>query len=151
MIWFAGVIVFLAILVVVSKTTTANLEKAGRDEFNTLSQMRVRSYMDYLRRTGSDSSTGAMTDNEIRDFILQNVREYASDRKILETMPIGIAAVAVFGGLLLGIFQQSFVPAVGIGGCGILVAVLIYKQANKEVVRKYAQRGLDVEKLRIEQ
>ncbi|MCL4850869.1 MAG: hypothetical protein KJZ78_05740 [Bryobacteraceae bacterium] len=41
----------------------------------------MSSYTDFLKRTGQAPSMASMSDNEIHDFIQQNIRQYASDER----------------------------------------------------------------------
>src|SRR5262245_12658666 len=99
MIWFVAVVIILIVVFSISQAAKKTEEAQKRDEFNTLAHSRVTSYADFLKRTGQAPETAAMTENEIHDFIQQNIREYATERKGMEVA----MALIIFGGIIGGI------------------------------------------------
>lgn len=150
MFWLVALVGVGIMIAAISKASKRSEEAQKRDEFNTLAQSRIGAYGDFLKRTGGSEKITAMTENEVRDFLQQNIREYAKDREGLAVMVALIVAAGLVVGMALAFAQSSFGPLV-VAVVGMIALIgTVYTRTNKKLERKYAARGLDVAKLKIE-
>lgn len=110
---------------------------------------RVDAYMETIRREGTNKELVAMSDNELRDVLLSaahNLKVQRDRRMYL-----------LFGGVLVGLIGAILVATEdGSRGFGIalLVASLVLYGMNeflgRQMIAPLQQKGIDVERLRVE-
>lgn len=136
----------IALVGIVVSYMTRGRRDAERAE---ITERRVDAYMQTIRREGSNPELLAMSDGELRDLLLSgahNLRLQAQRRGYL----LAIGTVAAVGAALLVATEE------GLRGFGIalLVGAMVLYGLNEFMGRRMRepleQRGIDVERLRVE-
>ena len=118
-------------------------------ERGTLIDRRVDAYIETIRREGTNKELVAMSDNELRDLLLSSAHnlKVQRDRRMY----------LLFGGVLVGLIGAILVATEeGSRGFGIalLIASLVLYGMNeflgRQMVAPLQQKGIDVERLRVE-
>ncbi|HZY67342.1 MAG TPA: hypothetical protein VFE52_02075 [Devosia sp.] len=114
-----------------------------------LIERRVDAYIETIRREGTNRELSAMSDNELRDLLhssAHNLRVQRERRMYL-----------LFGGVLVGLIGAVIVASdEGARGFGValLIAALVLYGINeflgRQMVAPLEQKGIDVERLRVE-
>ena len=115
----------------------------------TMIDRRVEAYIETIRREGTNKELVAMSDNELRDLLQSSAHnlKVQRDRRIY----------LLFGGVLVGLIGAILVATEdGTRGFGIalLIAALVLYGMNeflgRQMVAPLEQKGIDVERLRVE-
>lgn len=110
---------------------------------------RVDAYIETIRREGTNRELSAMSDNELRDLLLSSAHnlKVQRDRRMY----------LLFGGVLVGLIGAILVATEeGSRGFGValLVAALVLYGMNeflgRQMIAPLEQKGIDVERLRVE-
>lgn len=156
--WGTGVgwLILIAIVVVgfaIAGSIGSNsdaIKKAKADEqFAVSARDRCEAYVQYLRRTSTNPTITAMTEPELRDFVMSNIRQHKEDVNARDTL----AAIIFFGGCGVALLAATagdggFVAFILIAGAAVYVAKLAYDKNEKDMVIKY--QALDLERERLE-
>jgi hypothetical protein len=115
----------------------------------TMLDRRVEAYIETIRREGTNKELVSMSDNELRDLLQSSAHnlKVQRDRRMY----------LLFGGVLVGLIGAILVATEdGSRGFGIalLVAALVLYGTNeflgRQMVAPLEQKGIDVERLRVE-
>ena len=115
----------------------------------TMIDRRVDAYIETIRREGTNKELAAMSDNELRDLLQSSAHnlKVQRDRRMY----------LLFGGVLVGLIGAILVATEeGSRGFGIalLIAALVLYGMNeflgRQMVAPLEQKGIDVERLRVE-
>jgi Flp pilus assembly protein TadB len=150
MIWIVAVVVVLIVVLAISGASKKAEEAQKRQEFNVQAESRINAYVDLLKRTGATPETAGMTENEVRDFIQRNIREYASERKGGDVFGVLIMFAVFITGMVLAVVNKSYEPLIFGGILSVGSAVFVVKAIGKHIEKKYRRRGLDINQLKIE-
>jgi preprotein translocase subunit YajC len=151
MIWAVVIIGGILVFAAISSASKKTEEAQKNAEFNTLLKTRVDAYQDYLRRTASSAEIKAMTDNELREYLQNNIRSFNKEKKSEMSGAGFIGAAIVFVGMMLAAGQQKWEPLILLGIVGAGVTMFIIWKTEKKRTEKYRAKGFDPERLTIEQ
>lgn len=151
MIWAFGIIAVILILSAVSRTSKATEEAQKNAEFNDLSNKRTEAYHDYLRRTSDQSEFSAMSDGELKEFLSTNIREFNKEKDGLQTVAVFVGLAGWFGGGVFALFQSEWWPFIVVGVLATIGAVVVFQKGSEALNKNYIAKGLDIERLKIEQ
>jgi hypothetical protein len=114
-----------------------------------ITERRVDAYMETIRRENAHPALSAMSDTELRDLLLSSAHnlKVQRDRRLY----------LLFGGVVVGLIGAILVATEdGYRGFGValLVAAMVLYGINeflgRQMVTPLEQRGIDVERLRVE-
>lgn len=138
-------LVLLLVGTVVSYLTRGRVAAQKRE----MTERRVDAYMETIRREGSNRELAAMSDTELRDLLLSS----AYNLKVMRDRRMYL----LFGGVLVALIAAILVATEeGTRGFGIalLVGALVLYGVNeflgRQMVAPMLDKGIDVERLRVE-
>ena len=151
MIWIIGFIVVVLILGAISSVAETAGKAQKSAEFNSLLNVRVDAYQDYLRRTPEGERYEDMSNNELKELLATTIRQYKKEEKNSRIFPAIMSVGAVGFSLFVGIAEQNLIAGVVLGLLsGILGNAWLNKRARRDLEKKYRQKGFDVDRLRID-
>lgn len=153
MTWVIGILVVAVVIFVISGAAEKQKEVQKKEEFNQLASSKTLAYVDYLRRTSSRDEIQQMSDNELRDFVLTNIRQYKADVDDLNNKMAGIIVLCFIVGVVVANLTAEFnwffiLVWLVIGGAG---AYKFQNSENPKIASKYESMGLDIERLKVSQ
>lgn len=152
-----GWLILIAIVVVgfivagsISGNSDAIKKAKEQEQFAISAATRCEAYVQYLRRTSTNPRITAMTDVEINDFVMSNIRAYKEDFDTYAK----IGALIFFGGcigsmLLIASAGWDWVAFISLCVLSGGATVLFVKKAEKDLLAKYQALDLEVARLEV--
>lgn len=114
-----------------------------------ITERRVEAYMQTIRREGANPELSAMTDVELKDLLLSSARNLKLQSERKWYLLLGGVVVAFFSAIMVATQDgtRGFAVALVIG------AIVLYglnEYLGKRMREPLVQKGLDVERLRVE-
>ncbi len=151
MIWAVVIIGGILIFAGISSMSKKTEEAQKNTEFNDLLKTRAEAYQDYLRRTASNAEIKAMTDNELREHLQNNIRSFNKEKNSAVNGVGAVWAISLMAGVIIASAQEKWAPLIFLGIVGTGFAMFIAWIIEKNRTEKYRAKGFDPERLNIEQ
>jgi len=150
--WLIVAIVVIGLIIASSISGNSDaLKKAeAQKQFTIAASDRGKAYAQYLRRTSTASRIKSMTDFELLDFVMSNIRAYKKDcesRDQVGAVIVGLGFVVSLFVILSG--ELSWIAFFILWGLSFAGAFAYVENQNKEILRKYQALDLEIEQLEV--
>ncbi len=141
-------------LVVVSLGVFRAMERRRRQareggELDWSVELQARAYADELRGQGDPRFKG-IPEQELVGRLYESIQQYRKERNRALHLASFAAIAGVMAGGVFGIAQRNWLVAVSCTAFGVAASVWIYVRLSERLTRKFADQGLDADKLELE-
>jgi hypothetical protein len=140
---------FALVLLLIGTVVSYFMRGRAAAQKQAITERRVEAYMETIRREGDNRELAAMSDTELRDLLLSS----AYNLKVMRDRRMYL----LFGGVLVALIAAILVATEeGTRGFGValLVGALVLYGVNeflgRQMVAPMLEKGIDVERLRVE-
>lgn len=148
MVW---VIAAVCILFVLGRIGSSIAEAERKNQLNDDKRRKIDAYADYLKRTSAKPELQGMSENEVKEYVHQQMKKYSSNIKSSLWVPGGIFLVAIAIGLGAAFGpDKNWKAMIIIFIIGYAIGEMVAQSKKKKIDQALIADGLDPVRLKLE-